>query len=284
MVRVEGPDCICVGLARAGTGWLYRQLGDHPDAWMPPIKELDYLDRPVPSLHAAVTRLERIESGQRRTKDPRDRDFVVALAALAGKPRDITHYIDLFRFKGDKLSGDITPSYARLDDAMIAEIAARMPQVKIVFLVRDPVERAWSRISLYHRNDKFPARLAGDREGLLEYLRASETFGDASRPTHVMARWARVAPQIAFRHFYYDDLIERPEWLRAEILAWLGLDPTKGEGRESAAWNPKAEKGSKLPLTDAARSALAEHYRGELIACAEQFGDYGKAWAARYGF
>lgn len=282
MARAEGPDCICVGLARAGTGWLYRQLGDHPDAWMPPIKELDYLDRPVPSLHAALTRLERLENG-RGPKDPRDRDFVVALAALAGKPRDLARYVDLFRIKGDKLSGDITPSYARLDDAMIAGIAARMPQVKIVLLVRDPVERAWSRISLYHRNDKFPARLAEDREGLLEYLRSSETFGDASRPTQVIARWGRVAPNIAFRHFYYDDLIERPDWLRGEILTHLGLDPEKGEGGDSAAWNPKAEKGPKLPLTDAARSALVEHYRGELIACAEQSGDYGKAWGARYG-
>lgn len=282
MARVDGPDCICVGLARAGTGWLYRQLSDHPDAWMPPIKELDYLDRPVPALHAVAKRLARLESGEWRPKDPRDRDFVTAFARLVGQPRDIARYIDLFRIKGDQLSGDITPSYARLDDQMITQIAAHMPNVKIVFLVRDPVERAWSRISLYRRNDKFPERLAEDRDGFLQYLRASETFGDASRPTQVMAHWARTAPRIAFRHFFYDDLVERPDWLRGEIVTYLELDPAKG-GDDPAAYNPKAERGPKLPLTDAARSALVMHYRGELIACAEQFDEYGKAWAARYG-
>jgi hypothetical protein len=283
MARAEGPDCICVGLSRAGTGWLYRQLADHPQFWMPPIKELDYLDHAEPNLSAAKKRLARLESRQWQQRDPRDGEFVRALAALAHQPRDIPRYMTLFRLKGEQLSGDITPNYARLEDGVIAEIASLMPQLKVILLVRDPVERAWSRFTLHHRNARVDAGLPNNPDALRDFFRESVKYGDAARTTQVMTRWARIAPQIAFRHFFYDDLIERPEWLRAEILTWLGADPGEGVGRRPVGFNPKADKGPKLAMSDAACAVLVDHYREELIACAGQFGDYGKSWAARYG-
>ncbi len=47
MAAFEGPDFICIGLPKAGTGWLYDQLDNHPDFWMPPVKELLYLEAAV---------------------------------------------------------------------------------------------------------------------------------------------------------------------------------------------------------------------------------------------
>ena len=38
------PDFLCVGAQKAGTSWLYRQVEAHSDFWMPPMKELHYLD------------------------------------------------------------------------------------------------------------------------------------------------------------------------------------------------------------------------------------------------
>ena len=45
-VRDCGPDFLCVGAQKAGTSWLYKQLSGHPDFWMPPWKELHYLNQP----------------------------------------------------------------------------------------------------------------------------------------------------------------------------------------------------------------------------------------------
>lgn len=283
MASVDGPDCLCVGLARAGTGWLYSQLRDHPDFWMPPIKELDYLDRAKPTLSEVLSRRDRLEGRKRKRADARARDFIHAAAALAGRPRDLRSYMNLFRFKGDRMSGDITPSYARLDETLIREIAALMPQVKIVFLIRDPVERAWSRFSMLHAHAKVDADLPGNPDALADYLRVTERFGDASRPTRVMARWSRVAPAVAFRHFFYDDLVERSAWLRGEILSFLGVDPRDSFGRAPPEINGKAGRNQKLPFTDDARRVLVAHYRDELLRCAEQLHPYGRGWAARYG-
>jgi hypothetical protein len=284
MASLDGPDCLCVGLARAGTGWLYHQLRDHPDFWMPPIKELDYLDRTTPKLPEVLMRRQRLESGVPKRVDERDRDFVYAAASLAGQPRDLRSYMNLFRFKGDRMSGDITPSYARLDESLIREIAALMPKVRIVFLIRDPVERAWSRFSMLHRDGHVDPGLPGNPDALAEYLRVTERFGDASRPTRVIARWAHAAPDVAFRHFFYDDLIVRPAWLRSEILSFLGVDPRDSFDRAPPEINRKAGRHQKLPFADDARRVFVAHYRDELIRCAEQLEPYGRGWAARYGF
>ena len=42
---IAGPNFLCIGAQKAGTGWLYEQLRSHSDFWMPPLKELHYFDR-----------------------------------------------------------------------------------------------------------------------------------------------------------------------------------------------------------------------------------------------
>src|SRR3984957_2732032 len=39
------PDFLCIGAQKAGTTWLHKMLGQHPGAWLPPIKEIHYFDR-----------------------------------------------------------------------------------------------------------------------------------------------------------------------------------------------------------------------------------------------
>lgn len=54
------PTFIGIGTQKGGTTWLYHQLRQHPDIWMPLNKELHYFDRnvkyPSPS-HLTVERL-----------------------------------------------------------------------------------------------------------------------------------------------------------------------------------------------------------------------------------
>ena len=39
------PDFLGIGAQKAGTTWLHTNLRPHPQIWMPPIKELHYLDK-----------------------------------------------------------------------------------------------------------------------------------------------------------------------------------------------------------------------------------------------
>jgi len=45
------PDFLGIGAQKSGTTWLYQNLAAHPQIWMPPVKELHYLDhkpKPLP--------------------------------------------------------------------------------------------------------------------------------------------------------------------------------------------------------------------------------------------
>jgi hypothetical protein len=285
---VEGPDFLCIGMAKAGTGWLFDQVNAHPDFWMPPIKGLNYLGRPFKTMSNVTRRLERLgrtpNNKRQKFRDSNDRDaeFLQEAAALANKDQDLPAYAALFRHKGDLLSGDVTPTYADLSATDIAGIATVMPEVKIVLLVRDPVSRAQSRLSMGYRNGELDDSVAADPVVFRRYIETAPSLAEErSKPTEIVARWTRCAPDLSFRTILFDDIAERPDKARRELLTFLGADPEK-QSAIDAGWNHKAEA-AKLILNDAAKAILVDHFRDEIIACARLFGGEAEKWVTKYG-
>ena len=281
-----GPDFICIGMLKAGTGWLYDQLAHHPDFWMPPVKELRYLHEPFPTMENAIDRLSRRKNhvGHRtsgsRPNDP-DLQFLEAATALAGRPRNIGRYADLFRLKGSFLSGDITPGYSRLEPPMIAEIAGHFPEARIILIVREPVSRAWSYLSMLAREKRFNTRLLEDPQRFRSYFARSRTL-EGSFPTRILARWKEFAPGMRFRMFFFDDIESQPAKVRRDILLFLDANPDKRSGKVPPDFNRKANT-EKLPLTEPIKAVLLEFLADEVRACAEILGGPARSWPERYG-
>ena len=189
MSSVEGPDFICAGTPKAGSGWLYDQLEMHPDFWMPPVKEIVYLGNRNPRLKfAQPERNPHREKSQqprerhlRRMRDARDLQFVEYARGCMDKPMELDRYVGLFAFKGELLSGDISPTYSSLKAHIVADLAQRLSNTKIIFLVREPVSRFWSRISMLHRSNNFDESLAHDAARFRGYLEDSERQSFAQR-------------------------------------------------------------------------------------------------------
>ncbi|HVU19367.1 MAG TPA: sulfotransferase [Rhizomicrobium sp.] len=282
-----GPDFICIGMQKAGTGWLYDQLQYHADFWMPPVKEFHYLDRDVARMNNPRKLLERWKRGpeklaNRRALDERDIRFLEEAIGFAGRPRNVAEYATLFRFKNGLLSGDVTPGYSTLTDTVVAEVAQGLPDVKIVLLVREPLDRAWSQICMAARNDNFDTGLLKDPTAFRGFLQTSELVNLRSFPSRIVARWREHAPRLAFGAFLLDDVIADPEATRRTLLAFLGADPQKPSGELAAGHNRKS-KDEKLPLTDDIRAVMVEHFRQEILDCAKLFGGRAAGWPARYG-
>jgi hypothetical protein len=78
-------------------------------------------------------------------KDERDEWFLARLVELSALPDiELETYSQLFAPKSALLSGDISPSYSTLNDEVIERVVNYFPNLKVIFLARDPVERAWS--------------------------------------------------------------------------------------------------------------------------------------------
>jgi hypothetical protein len=271
--RGAGPDFLCIGAHKGGTTWLYQQLNSHSDFWMPPVKELHYFDQ-----------LSRVQRAARpRCRDERDLRFLERLRSLSAEPGiDLENYGHLFEPKASLLSGDISPNYSTLSNEVIRQVVGYFPNLKVIFLARDPVERLWSHLSMevhYRQIEPFDVTNIDEvdrnlfRRGML--LR--------SYPSAVVARWKRYVHPEQFRVYFFDDLQRNPSELRCSILRFLGANPDKPGNRVRADYNSWART-EKLPLTDQVRSHLAQFFKNELNACAARLGGPAREWPARYGF
>ena len=285
----EGPDFICIGAQKAGTGWLYEQLRHHPDFWMPPVKELHYFDRLISwdtaeqarSLPFARKDAERIKIARERAVDERDRDFLNRFEQLSSdRSLDLDRYAELFQPKGELLTGDITPGYSTLDQAAIKNIVARLPTTKVIFIARDPVERAWSQISMYVRRGLIEPFESDDVERITEHLNRPEIRA-RSYPSEIVRRWRGNMTPDRFQVYFFDDLKRDAAELRRLIIGFLGGDPTRRSGSLSADFDAKATK-QKLRLTSAAQRYLAQFFQTELHACAVELAGPAADWPKRY--
>ena len=266
------PDFLCVGAQKAGTSWLYQQLASHPDFWMPPIKEVRYFDK-----------LSRTKASPPRPRDQRDVGFLESMKSLSGRPFiDLESYARLFEAKGSLLSGDISPTYSTLNDEIIQRVISYLPNSKVIFIARDPVERVWSQLSM------------GVRLGMISPFDVTN-IGEVSRnllnsgvlllshPSRIVARWKRYVHPDLFRTYFFDDLERDPAELRRSILDFLGADPNKPSGRLRADYNSDVGR-KKLRLSEKVRSHVAQFFKQELKVCAAELGGPARDWPRRYSF
>ena len=267
------PDFLCVGAQKAGTSWLYQQLEPHPDFWMPPVKELHYFDQ----LN------KRRQSHPPRCGDERDASFLHGMKNLSEQfYLDLDSYGRLFCHKGRLLSGDISPAYSTLTDEIIERVVSHFPNMKVVFMARDPVERAWSQLSMGVRLGMINKFDATDPEEVVCNLLNPGVL-IRSHPSKIVARWRRYVHQENFRVYFFDDLKEKPAELRRSILEFLGGDPNKPSGELKPHENNDAGR-DKLRLTAKVRDRMARFFEQELKACAVELGGRAKTWPVRYGF
>lgn len=126
-----GPDFFVVGAAKAGTTALYHWLRDHPDVFLPTVKE--------PSFFAYADGLVAPKCG---LYDP---NYFNEIAV------DNVAYSALYETAGQKLTGDVSPVYL-IDENTSTRIAAARPDALIIIVLRDPVERAFSQY-MHHVRD-----------------------------------------------------------------------------------------------------------------------------------
>ena len=195
---------------------------------------------------------------------------------------DLESYGRLFQHKAARVSGDISPAYSTLNDEIIERVVNHFPKMKVIFLARDPVERAWSQLSMGVRLGMISRFDATDPEEVVCNLLNPGVLV-RSHPSKTVARWKRYVRPENFRVYFFDDLKEKPVELRQSILRFLGGDPEKPSGGLKPQENGDARR-EKLRLTAKVRDRMAQFFEHELKACALELGGRAKSWPERYGF
>jgi hypothetical protein len=152
-------DFLVIGAQKAGTGWLYVNLRNHPEIWIPFVKEIHYFD----DRFLKEKRRDRIghkmlerEAAKRITKLvlKRNPDYA-KIEYYARAARDDFAYTEewydfLFSLApADRKKGEITPSYCAISDEGVAFIKKKYPSIKIIYLVRHPYTRLLSSLRMH---------------------------------------------------------------------------------------------------------------------------------------
>jgi Sulfotransferase domain len=265
----RGPDFLVIGAQRAGTTWLHQALSQHPALWLTPVKELHYFDK----LHRTRTWLDPYE---RRRVRPKKLDLW-HLRYLLGQRSD-KWYARLFhaaQMEG-RLAGESTPSYAVLDDEGLRHIRSINSKVKLIFVMRDPVDRAWSAATNAYRK----GRITGLSVHETVDWAHSRNVTQRSMYLDTIRRVESIFSPEQLHCGFFDDLRDRPDQFVAEVLSFLGAESDRTwKLAPQGAMN--ATGGSKPMPGEFARTMAAFHLPG-VRELSQHFEGPPQRWQARY--
>jgi hypothetical protein len=286
-----GPHFLGIGAQKAGTTWLWSQLARHPGVWMPPVKELHYFDRsrayPSPSYLAEPKPLRRLASRSHREWTVRGLRAALPPALGAGDwsrvvwtlryyfgTYDDDWYRSLFPVRGDVISGEITPGYAILSAEDVGRIHSMFPAAKIIFLVRNPIDRAWSQARFRWTMGSFDA--IADAERVRQFLDApiQDLRGDYLR---TLDTWEAAFSKAQVFVGFYDDIRLNPMGLLSEVFDFLGIDalPARHAGLVE-----RVNVSRRLEMPEEIRRFLAHKYYEDIQRLSRRFGGHADRWLA----
>jgi hypothetical protein len=187
------PDFLVISPPKTGSTWLAANLRCHPRIFIPAIKEVKYFSSYYRWL-------------------------------------DLNWYAKHFQPAGDRLKGEASPSYSVLPRRMIHLLRTLIPEVKLIFLMRDPVARAWShaRHTWHHREANFQRRT-----GTFDTVADEEWRENFRHPWPLasgdylgqLRRWLAVFPRRQVFVDFFERIQSDPVGLLSRIMEFLDVTP-----------------------------------------------------------
>lgn len=172
-----------IGAQKCATSWLYNTLSKHPYIAFPGGKEIHFWDHP--------------------------------------RGRSVEWYKQLFSNEA-YINGDITPAYGFLPIEIIQEIYDLMPHLRLIYLIRNPIERAWS-----------SAKMALGRAEMLHEEASDQWFIDHFNSKGSLVRgdyetcirqWRSVFPSSQLLIMRYETIKNDPVLAANKVLNHVGLE------------------------------------------------------------
>src|SRR5918997_5143348 len=250
---------------------------------MPKEKELHYFDEKTKNKSSLVDRLRGERAMDQRWRRQVKRQ--VGRYRQNFKPRDVAWdlnyflrpyndgwYASLFRQGRGKVTGEATPDYSIVGRDAVAHVREIMPEAKIIFMMRNPIERAWSQALMDLRDepnaDDMPEgelrrRFANKRSRMLtDYRRTLENWGSFFPGEQIFVGFLEDV------HFYPNRLLRR-------LYEFLGVETNTKKYRVI---KRKIHSRDVETMPTAVAWRLAQTYLEDAGRLEERFGGYASFW------
>lgn len=192
------PTFLIIGVQKAGTTSIYNYLNQHPQIYMSPVKETNFLEK----------NWEEIEDQRKARIDTFEK------------------YCQLFTGVKDEIAiGEASPNYLFHYESSSERIKRYVPNAKLIAVLRNPVDRAYSDYLMHIRD----AIGKGQRTSLSEQIkyRADKSFIILKgfyykHLQHFYEEFDREQIQV----YLYDDLSKDPVKFMQKMYRFVGVDDT----------------------------------------------------------
>lgn len=252
------PDFLIVGPQRTGTTWLHANLRLHPQVMLSEPKEILFFNRLKQPQHAKF-QSDRLDWYLQFFREPLWR-------ATAKAGYCLWHYR---RPYWPRVRGEASASYAALDEDVIDEIVALNPDIRVMLMIRDPVERAWSHAKkdlVRNRKRKFEEVSEDEFRAFFtdeyqvrcaQYVRNHDAWQARLRPGHLYVG-------------VFDEIATRPEEMLREAMRFLGIDDDDRYISDLAREEVNPAGGSRIP--EKYRTFLEDLFADDRRALRDRFG------------
>lgn len=199
------PNFLVIGAARSGTTTLHYHLGQHPEVFVSPVKETNFF------LWDEAGEMPGWVDDRVRQEAPQTLEAYAALFAQAGERH--------------RAVGESSPSY--LFGPVAARIKARLPEARLIAILRQPVEQALSMLGTWHRDlsteqlvERLPEALASGEPGPHGALPLKEH----GQFHHHLAPFFAQFDRRQIKVVLFDDLTRNGPALFRDLFRFLGVD------------------------------------------------------------
>ncbi|MCP4268493.1 MAG: glycosyltransferase [Candidatus Brocadiaceae bacterium] len=211
-----------IGAQKAGTTWLHNILNEHPNLYLPKQKELHFFNNRY--------------------------------------PLGITEYLKQFPRVTNRLSGEITPAYSILGKNDVKLISELFPELKIIFTIRNPIDRLWSSAKMDIKRminkdidfNKIPTQS-------LFKLMLNPIYLGKTDYLQTINNWYTYFPKEQFHIIIFDDIKYHPEKVASDLSKFLNISP--GPLLKSNKLTTKVFKGGNEKIPEEIFEFFFEHFK-----------------------
>ena len=222
---IKRPNFFVVGAAKAGTSSLGHYLKQHPEVYISPIKEPLYFSK---DFYRENFRPEYLMSVGSLDIGEYLENYPLPYKPIA-HVYDQAHYLELFReVENEKAIGELSTGY--LYSSCAAENIFKFnPSAKIVMVLRQPVERAYSHHQMAVKDFvdfeyDFLRALEHDYATSEKGWGKSHLYIELSLYFDQVRRYLVLFPENQVKIFIYDDLRRDPVKFMEELFEFLEVD------------------------------------------------------------
>jgi hypothetical protein len=167
-----------------------------------------------------------------------------------------------------QIKGEMTPFYATLSEQRVAFIKKKLPRLKVIYIIRNPVKRAWSGFRLFWFLETKHQECHLENEILRKTIMypAKLIHGDYRRNTDV---WEKCFNRDRILYLFYDDIVQKPQRVLDRVLTFLEVTPLQLSALDIA---ERVNRAPAVSMPEPIEMELTDYYSTQMAFIKAKFG------------